>query len=438
MRDLLLLLIVVASVPVTFMQPFAGIVMWHWLSLMNPHRLTWGYAYDFRFALIVAVTTIVAWLISRESKKLPNAAPVYWLAAFTFWISVTVPFAHMPDAAYDKWVGIIKILGMTFVTLALVVNRQRITWLTWVAVISLGFYGVKGGLFTLMTGGGGRVYGPALSFIADNNALAQALVMVLPLMRHLQVTATHVWLRRGMWAAMGLTCLAVLATYSRGGLVALAVVLSLLWVKSRHKLATALALICVLVAILPVLPEKWYGRMATIAEYDTDGSTLGRFQAWTFAYKLAVDRPITGGGFRVFTDEKLYMSYVPEALRARNFHSIYFEVLGESGFMGLILFLGLGVSTLLLTWRIMRATRGRPELAWAASLAAMIQVAILGYAAAGTFQNFGFFDFYYTLIALAVGTWRVVQREMAKTPALDAPATTPTADGGTLPAPGRA
>jgi putative inorganic carbon (hco3(-)) transporter len=438
MRDLLLLLIVVASVPATFMAPFTGIVMWHWLSLMNPHRLTWDYAYDFRFALIVALTTITAWLISRESKKLPNSAPVYWLAAFTIWITITLPFAHMPDAAHDKWVAVIKVLGMTFVTLALVTTRERINWLVWVAVISLGFYGVKGGLFAVATGGGGRVYGPPLSFIADNNALAQALVMVLPLMRHIQVTAAQAWIRRGMWVAMGLTCLAVLATYSRGGLLALAVVLTLMWVRSRNKVLTALALVCIMVAALPVLPEKWYGRMATIAEYDTDGSTLGRFQAWTFAYKVAVDRPLTGGGFRVFTDEKLYMAYIPEALRARNFHSIYFEVLGENGFIGLILFLGLGISTLLLTLRIMRATRGRSELAWAGSLAAMIQVSVIGYAAAGTFQNFGFFDFYYTLIVLVVATWRVVQQQLAQAPAPAVPAMSPTADGDSLPAPGRA
>jgi probable O-glycosylation ligase (exosortase A-associated) len=277
-----------------------------------------------------------------------------------------------------------------------------------------------------------------LSFIADNNAMAQALVMILPLMLHLQATAANIWVRRGMWGVMGLTVLAVLGTYSRGGLVALGVVLGLLWLKSRHRLVTALALIVIMVASLPLLPDKWYGRMATIAEYDTDGSMRGRFEAWTFAYKLALDRPVLGGGFRVFKDEKLYMSYVPEALTARNFHSIYFEVLGENGFVGLALFLGLGISTLLMTRRIIRAVRNRPDLAWASSLAAMIQVAIIGYAAAGVFQNFGFFDFYYTLIVMVAGTWSVVQREMAKTAPLAAPAAAPAADEGSMPAPGRA
>jgi len=200
------------------------------------------------------------------------------------------------------------------------------------------------------------------------------------------------------------------------------VMLPILWLKARQRIITGLVLVGVLAAALPLMPSHWFTRMASIAQIDTDISMRGRIEAWTFAFRLALDHPIVGGGFRVFLDEDLFRSYVPQALTNRNFHSIYFEVLAENGFVGLCLFLGLGASTMLTTWRIDRMTRGRQQLAWANSLARMIQVAVIGYAVGGIVLNFGFFDLYYTLVALAVGTLRVVQGEMAGARSEDAAA----------------
>ena len=422
MRDLLLVIIVLVSVPVTLMQPFAGVLVWQWVSLMNPHRLAWDFAYDLRVALIVGATTIVAWIASRETKYPPTVPPVYWLIAFAIWISISTWFAIVPADALAKWQQAIKIMCMTLVAMCMITSRQRIHLLVWVVVASLGFYGVKGGLFSILTGGVARVWGPPASFIGDNNALALALLMILPLIRHLQTVSTRRWVGVGLWVAAGLTVLAILGTYSRGGVVGLAAMLPVLWLKGRQRLITGVLIVGVLAAALPFMPEHWFARMASIANIDTDISMRGRTEAWTFAFRLALDHPIVGGGFRVFLDEDLFRHYVPQALTNRNFHSIYFEVLAENGFVGLILFMGLGVSTMLTTWRIDRLTRGHEQLAWANSLARMIQTAVIGYAVGGLILNFGFFDLYYTLVALAVGTLQVVQREMTGVRAGDAAA----------------
>src|SRR5215470_12258031 len=58
MRDLLILGFVFAMLPFCFFRPYIGALMWVWISLMNPHRLTWGPAYGFPFAMLVAVTTM--------------------------------------------------------------------------------------------------------------------------------------------------------------------------------------------------------------------------------------------------------------------------------------------------------------------------------------------------------------------------------------------
>jgi probable O-glycosylation ligase (exosortase A-associated) len=160
------------------------------------------------------------------------------------------------------------------------------------------------------------------------------------------------------------------------------------------------------------MPEAWWDRMATIETYQQDDSAQGRFDAWTFALKLALDYPLTGGGFRVFYDSDIFLSYVPDAPTSRNAHSIYFEVLGENGFVGLAIFLALLSTAMLTCQRIVRQSRGHPELAWADQLARMIFVSLTGYATAGAFLNLGFFDLYYTILAILVATDRVVRAEL--------------------------
>lgn len=414
MRDLLLALIVFGSVPFSFVRPYIGILVWTWLSLMNPHRLTWGFAYHLRVAMIVGAVTLFAWLFSREPKRPPFTAITVLLALFTIWISLATVFAVKPDEAMVKYSQVIKILLMTFVAMCLLQERPRIQAMVWVIAMSIGFYGVRGGVFTAITAGNYRVFGPPDSFITDNNQLALAIVMVLPLIWYLYTTTAHRYLRLGLMAAGGLSMIAVLGTHSRGGFLALCVMLSFLWLKSRHKVVTLVGALAVLSVSFAFLPSKWFERMETIQTYDQDESVQGRFDAWTFAYRVAKERPLVGGGPSVFYDQNYFLRLVPDAPRARNAHSIYFEVLGETGFVGLALFLMLGLSCLLTASSIIRRTRGHPDLDWASNLAKMIQVSLIGYATAGAFLNLGFFDLYYAIISVLVAMKVVVEREIAR------------------------
>lgn len=414
MRDLLVVLIVFGSIPIIFVRPFAGILVWTWLSLMNPHRLTWSYAYDLRAALVVGAVTLIAWAVSREPKRPPLTAATVFLALFAFWFSFANLFALLPEEAWVKWEQSIKIVAMTVVAMCLAQGRERVLALAWITAVSIGFYGIRGGIFTILTAGNYRVWGPENSFIGDNNQLAVALIMIVPLLRYLQLVTEQRWLRLGLWGAMGLTVIAILGTYSRGGLLGLAAMLGVLWLRTRNKLITGTAMALVLVGALAVAPDKWFDRMRTIETYEEDASTRGRFDAWTFAFKLAVDRPLTGGGMRAFSDAKEFLRYVPTAPKNRNAHSIYFEVLGEAGFVGLFLFLGLGAATLTGAMWLVRRTRDRPDLAWARELGKMLPASVAGYAAGGAFVNLGFFDLYYTLVAILVAAIATVRHALSQ------------------------
>ena len=46
MRDLLIVVVVVGLLPFAVAHTWIGVMLWTWLSLMNPHKLAFGFAYD--------------------------------------------------------------------------------------------------------------------------------------------------------------------------------------------------------------------------------------------------------------------------------------------------------------------------------------------------------------------------------------------------------
>ncbi len=401
MRDVLLALFIFGMIPFILTRPYLGLLVWSWLGYMNPNRLTYGFAYNFPWVMLIAIVTLGSLAISKERKRIPMSNVSVLLFALLFWTLGTTLFAAMPDAAWDKWEEFAKILIMVFVTLMLVNTRARMHWLVWVIVVSLGFYGIKGGIFTIVTGGASHVFGPRASFISDNNGLALALCMTLPFMRYLQLHSTRKLVRFGMGCAMLLTGVTVLGTYSRGGLIALVVVAGALFLKSRRRLAVMGAIAVVTVAALYFMPAKWTARMDTLHHAAETGSAETRIQSWEFAANLAIHRPIRGGGFGVAKSAYLWRKYAPEGARRRAIHSIYFRMLGEHGFVGLALFLAL----LVLSWRncrrVRKRTRGIPDMKWAFDLASMLQVSLVAYATAGAFLPMPYFDLMYQLTALS-------------------------------------
>ncbi len=407
MRSLLLIMFVFGMVPYVVVQPYLGVLLWSWISYMNPHRLTWGLAYSFPFAEVIGIATLVGLLYSKEPKRIPLTMPVRILILFIIWASISTAVANLPALAVPAWERFLKIQLMTLVTLLLINSRKRLDLLVWVIALSIGFYGVKGGIFTLLKGAQYRVWGPPQSFIEGNNELALALLMILPLMRYLQLQARQRWVRIAFWITMSLIVVSVLGSYSRGAFLGLAVVVLMLVTKSRGRLWVAVAIIGTLGTAFTMLPQDWFQRMETIEHYHKDRSAMGRINVWKFAWRLALDDPLLGGGFETF-DRRLYMEYIPEIASdpstyvAGDAHSIYFQVLAQQGFVGLFLFLALGISTFRACSQARRLALDRKDLAWAGDLAAMLQVSLVAYATSGAFLGLAYFDLYYHLVAMAV------------------------------------
>ena len=412
MRDLAIMGLVFSLLPFAFLRPYIGALMWVWISIMNPHRLTWGMAYGFPFAMLTAVATMAGVFISSDKGRFPASRETALILLMCGWFTITTTMALVPEAAWGKWERVLKIYIMTIVPLFLLQDKNRLRLLLLVMAGSIAFFSVKGGLFSLLTAGRYRVWGPTQTFIADNNALAVAELMVLPFMLFLGKSEPNKWIKRALYTSAPFTLISIIFSYSRGALLGLFASVSVLIVMGRRWGLAAAFIVMAGVGVF-FIPSAWFERMNTIGTYKQDESAMARFQSWGFAWNVAMDRPLTGGGFRVFSTEP-YLRYGPDPFEVYDSHSIYFEVLGEHGFPGLFLFVSLLISALLsLSW-VDRKIRGRPGLAWAKDYTLMLRMSIVSYAVGGTFLGLAYFDLYYNVIAAVVLLKIIVQRQLAE------------------------
>jgi putative inorganic carbon (HCO3(-)) transporter len=298
---------------------------------------------------------------------------------------------------------------MVLVAMVVLYSRRHIIMLTWVLVGSIGFYGVKGGLFTIATGGSYRVWGPVGSYIEGNNEIALALVMIIPLMRFLQLHVTSAWIKRGLLGSMLLCAAAALGSQSRGALLAIVAMATVLWWRSEKKFVGLVSLLAVAIALAAFMPDTWWNRMDTIQTYDQDDSAMQRINAWWMAWNIATDN-IFGAGFMVSKPDVCAL-YSPIPTDCRAAHSIYFMVLGEHGFIGLFLFLTLWIFVWRSAGRLRLEGQKLPQTQWLSQLGSMCQVSLAGYAVGGAFLSLSYYDLPYNILILVVLGCRWMDRK---------------------------
>ena len=303
----------------------------------------------------------------------------------------------------------------TFIALALINSKRDLMLFVWVITLSVALLGVKGGLYTLRGGGEGLVLGPG-GFIGDNNQFAVAVIITIPLVYFLFTQTANRWVRLGLVATMAFCALSALGSHSRGALVAIAGTAAFLWLKSKHRFAVGAAIVVLAPLMFAFMPERWEARMRTSINYEEDGSAMGRIYTWQTLTKIANDRPLVGGGFAAY-ESPTYLLYHTAPDVPRSAHNVYFQVLGEHGYVALGLFLLIWF----FTWRdaawIVRSTRGREDLKWAHSLASMIQVSMVAYLVGGLFVNIAYWDMPYFLLVAVVVARSIAQEQMERQPA---------------------
>ena len=402
MRSALVALLIFIWMPVMLFKPHIGVLVWNWVSHMVPHTYTFGFARDFPFLVAVGVLTAAGLVVAREPKKFPLDHPIMIaLMMYVLWTIVTYIFAFSQAVGEGKIIQFMKMIAFALVSLLVMQSPNRLKGFFYVMVVSLLFIAIKGGAFTLLTGGGNRVQG-AGGMMSDNNQLAMAMAMVFPLSLYLVKHPPHKLFKWPAIASAGLVPFAAIGTQSRGGFVALGAVLFMLLMKSRRRFLLLAIAIPLAIGAVNFMPESWIERMQSTENATDDDSFLGRVGMWKFSTNVAADHPFVGGGFDVFYHRVLSDEYMPFGYRMKAPHSIYFEVLGEHGYFGLFLFLTLLFSGWFAAGSTARQFRQYKETEWIGDLAGATQLSFLGYAVGGLTVNIAAFDFFYHLLIMVV------------------------------------
>ncbi len=419
----LVLLTVTATAFAFCMQ--AGVVSlltWVWLSLMMPQSEAWSSVLLNYSNMIAGIFTIIA-LFSVKERKIPKAN-AFTVLFFLFAIIIIIShiFSKNREISYHMlYVGSVT-LFMSFAVLLLINTKVKIQALVWVVVLSLGYYGVTRGLYTIAGGGAGIVSGPAGTVITDNNQLAVALASTAPLAYYLFRITADKWVR---WLAAGifaLSIVAVIGTHSRGGLISLGVLVLSLIARAKNKFLYIAVMLVVAGGTLLIMPPTWFNRMDTIGSAETDGSFMGRVEAWAVAYRIALENPILGVGARVHYFPEYNHHVAPEITVSgrpyihRATHNAYFEIMAGNGFLALGAFLGMMATTFFWCGKIMRLTRNKPGFLWANELASMLQLSLLVFGVGTMALSMEFWAGFWINMVLAVNLREIVLRELKAIP----------------------
>lgn len=410
MRALVLIVGMLLGLGLTVIQPFAGVLLWAWFTLQNPHEEAYGIVQSLPLNFIIAIVTLGAILVSRERKLPPLSAVSFLIVAFLAWMTFNSFFAFDPAWSWPFWDRTWKTFLFGMVVAATATSRERLYALCWIAVISLFYYGVKGGMFTIVMGGHYHVFGPAGTIIGDNNQLAVALLMVLPLAEFLRGEVKNKWFARGLVLCMALTVVAVVGTYSRGAMLGLGAMTFLMLLRTRKKVFYISLATVIFVFVLTFMPNGFFERMDTIGTASQDASFNGRLTAWRVAAMYATDHFPFGAGFYAPQLGPIYHHYFPhEYVHAA--HSIYFQVLGEHGFVGLALYVLLIFAVFLLNLQIIRRARKLPDLRWAKDLGVALQASLLIFCVSGALLSMAYYDLFILEAGMLIPLGEIVRAQ---------------------------
>lgn len=399
MREILLLTVVYGSLPFALVSPFFGLLVFSWLAYMRPHDYAWLTGPE-RLSLWVAIAMLVGLLFHLGRERIAVIRPqTVLLGILAVWFAVTGFTAVSTYVSMPLVEQFSKVILVAILTTGLVTTRRRFRILMLVVTFSLGLLGLKFGLFGLVRGGTTINQGPG-GFMSDNNDLALAFAMTVPLLAAVAASDESRWVRIAASAMIPFTVLSIIFTFSRGGLLTLGVVGLLVIVRSGRPFLAVLLVVISLIGFTTFTSERFQAsyrlRTESISSYEEDPSATGRLAAWQTAWRMSQDYPVFGvgpGNFR-----QIYRQYGEPGETVRVTHNAYLQFLSECGWPTVFLYAALMVMPLWTLERL-RHTYKQPRLS---AYASGIQISIIGYSVGSLFLDMAYFDLFYHLVAMSV------------------------------------
>ena len=432
MTNLFLTAFVLSLLAMGLKRPFVWVLAYIYVDILAPQKVSWGFLSQVPVSLILVIFALGAYFYAddkRDSRFTLRQALMVLLLGYAGYTTVMADF---PQDALAKWDWVWKALVFAIFLPLTLRTRLRFEAVVLTIVLALSAIVISGGMKTAFGGGG---YGH-LRLLVDNNTgiyessiISCAAIAALPLIVWLAKHGTVFppdWRVRAFALALGFACLLIpVGTEARTGLLCLGVLVMLvLRTMKRRVLYGALMAVAGLMAI-PFLPSSFTERMDTIGNHQADQSASTRIAVWKWTLDYVATKPF-GGGFDAYRGNSIRYetkdaqksgstvsvetSFVEDAGRA--YHSSYFEMLGEQGWPGLVLWLWLMVSGVWQMERLHRRWKHRTadHERWAAPLALALQQAQVVFLVGSLFVGIAYQPFFLMLVALQCGLWSYLWR----------------------------
>lgn len=407
--------------------PFVAALAYVWVDIVKPQDLAYSIINSMPLAFIAGMAAIGFYVIN-DRKSPPKFTPVmFLLCVFAAWITLSTAISneYLQIFSWNKWDWAFKVLVFTVFIPYVFRSRVQIEALILIIILSVGTLFFSAGVKTALGSGGYGVLaimGAQNTGLAEGSTLAAVCVMLLPLMHfalgNSVIFSTNKYFRFVVVGLMVTAAATVIGTAARTGLIAAGVLFFRYFIRSKKKamwlffIATSLGILL----ISDVSSSVWSSRMKTINTYDQDSSALGRIAVWKWTLEFVSEHPL-GGGFdayklnRIASVSELGATYYePGKMAGKAFHNIYFEVLGEQGIPGLLIYITIMVLTLVNLRKIAKKCNGSPELNWAKNLAQALGDATIIFLAAGMFIGIAYQPFIFYMVAISISLQQYLER----------------------------
>ena len=416
-------------------RPFLWVLLYLYVDIVSPQKMAYNFLNTIPLSMIVIVVAALGWMFLDNKENTRVSMRQVLMALLLLYCGISTQSAEFPTFAADKWSWVWKSLIFAIFLPFTLRTRLRIEAAVLVMVLAAGSIMMSGAMKTL-TGGGG--YGTLKFFVNDNTGLFEGstlscvAIAVIPLVLWLAKYGTifppdskvRVFAAGLVFSAL----LIPIGTETRTGLLC-AGLLGIMMLRSVQNRGLYLAILLVGgIIALPLLPSTFSTRINTIQNNQADESASTRVAVWKWTLGYATDHPL-GGGFDSYRGNHLkiqtsdaetsgntttvMVNEVEDSSRA--FHSAYFEMLGEQGWPGLVMWLTLQISGIVQLESIRRRLRKSedPVDIRDAALAHALQEGHFVYLLGAMFVGIAYQPFIYMLIGLQIGLVQLVRRRLA-------------------------
>lgn len=420
LRGLLVLFVYMLITVYGFSMPHIFALAYIWTDLFRPQGVAQAIISGLPLSMISGVAAIIAWFFCKDKPgriTFGTAMMILW----AIWMTICTYNAVVQDAAWIKWDWAFKSAVFAVLLPYFFNTREEIESGMLLVLIPIGANIIPVALKTLMGGGG---YGADMAVsgngLSESSTLAMVSASVVPLflwVKDYSLIVAPDWLRKFLaWNLVVLAFICSLGTFARTGLVSMGLLLIIWFFRTRKKIRYLLIVAFLASSVSGFMGEAWTERMGTIQTAGSDASAMGRVAAWKWTIDYVNQHPM-GGGFNVYFINSFSLPMDDGSIlevKGKAFHSVYFEVLGELGYPGLVMFLamiGWMFKTLL---KIRKQARPHPELAWLADISMGLICSTLIYMLGGAFVGVAFQPYFWYLFGIGISLKHYTDRLMLR------------------------